>query len=144
MLYTPILLKRYSCRRILPKEWYFKELLPMTLGNKVSAKSEHVRERVCLHEMSLLLACLKKAEFDNSHCTAEVTSFNECFARERQSVAELKKAVKEGLLIPGAQRLTFAQVNQLLAQWPHPGAKVTRSRVRPPWMSYADPVYKDF
>ncbi|KHJ41872.1 ELAV/HuD family splicing factor [Trichuris suis] len=116
------------------------ELLPMTLGNKVSAKSEHVREKVCLHELSLLLACLKKAEFDNQQCTAEVKNFNECFVRERQSMKQLKEAVKEGLLIPNAQRLTFAQVNKLLAQWPHPGAKVTRSRVRPPWMSYADPV----
>ena len=33
---------------------------------------------VCLQEMSLMLACLKKQEFDQSSCATEIESFSLC------------------------------------------------------------------
>ncbi|KRX65008.1 60S ribosomal protein L39 [Trichinella britovi] len=135
MIYTPILLKKLNCRRILPKEWKFREILPLALKNCVSSKYDRVNPKICVYEMTVLLACLKKNEFDNSECSEEVKAFNECFEKERAAAQELKNSLKEGLLIPGSNRLSFSQVNQLMQQWPHPGATVSRIKRRPPWMA---------
>ncbi|KRY85303.1 Vesicle transport through interaction with t-SNAREs -like protein 1A [Trichinella pseudospiralis] len=135
MIYTPILLKKLNCRRILPKEWKFREILPLALKNCVSSKSDRVQPKICVYEMTMLLACLKKNEFDNSECSEEMKAFNECFEKEKAAAIELRNSLKEGLLIPGSHKLSFSQVNQLMQQWPHPGATVRRIKRRPPWMA---------
>ncbi|KRZ27850.1 Coiled-coil-helix-coiled-coil-helix domain-containing protein 1 [Trichinella pseudospiralis] len=144
MIYTPILLKKLNCRRILPKEWKFREILPLALKNCVSSKSDRVQPKICVYEMTMLLACLKKNEFDNSECSEEMKAFNECFEKEKAAAIELKNSLKEGLLIPGSHKLSFSQVNQLMQQWPHPGATVRRIKRRPPWVSYSDPQLKQY
>jgi len=48
------------------------------LADKVSGKGERRSNQVCLQEMSLMLVCLKKYDFDQVRCPKEIEAFVAC------------------------------------------------------------------
>lgn len=96
----------------------FQELLPLKLKGQVSGKGEKSSDVVCLHEMSVLFACLKKNDFNQSMCSKEIGSFQKCYTTSLSKKQTKKEHESKGILTPGQKNLTHKQVNQLLKRFP--------------------------
>lgn len=97
----------------------FQEILPLRLKENVSGKGDKTSEVSCLHEMSILFACMKTHDFDQSLCSKEISNFQHCYTTNLT-----KKRVKEeqelkGILTPGQKTFTHKQVNQMLRRFPN-------------------------
>lgn len=75
-------------------------------------------EKGCLQEISLVLACLEKNNFENSMCHNEVSNFQNCYKTYLSSKKFAKQEANRGTLIPGAKNLKYKQINKLLAKYP--------------------------
>uniref|UniRef100_A0A6M2DCM4 Putative coiled-coil-helix-coiled-coil-helix domain-containing protein 1 n=1 Tax=Xenopsylla cheopis TaxID=163159 RepID=A0A6M2DCM4_XENCH len=98
----------------------FQELLPLKLKNKVSGKGDKNATASCLHEMSILFACLKDNDFSETICAKEIANFQKCHTDfMKQSYIDKEQALK-GVMNPGQKNLTHRQVNKLLKGFPNP------------------------
>lgn len=103
-----------------PLEVKFEELLPLKLKNKVSGKGDRSKERACVHEMSIMFACFKKNEFDQSRCSSEIDKFQLCANNHYTEKFKRKQDVKEGKISVGKGNLTPREINYLLKKHPNP------------------------
>ena len=62
-----------------------------------------VADAVCIHEMTMLLACMKKHEFDTRHCLNEHGIFTNCMQTEMAKIEEADAAARQGLLGVGGE-----------------------------------------
>ncbi|CAG0902974.1 unnamed protein product, partial [Darwinula stevensoni] len=51
---------------------------PPYLKDSVSGKQEKKMDAVCIQEMTVMMACLKKNEFKESGCAPEISAFKKC------------------------------------------------------------------
>jgi len=65
----------------------YKPVRPAALIDQVSGKGEKRNKQVCLQEMSLMLVCLKKYDFDQSRCSKEVEGFMACNKMHKEQAA---------------------------------------------------------
>lgn len=95
----------------------FQEILPLQLKDKVSGKGNKVQNVCCIHEMSIMFACFKTNEFDQSLCSKEIDSFQKCYSThmEKSKVKQEKEA--KGILTPGEKSLSAKQLNLLLSRY---------------------------
>jgi len=56
----------------------YKEIYPSALNNEVARKEDKRKQIYCLHEMSQMLYCLKKYDFDQARCSTEIQQFAAC------------------------------------------------------------------
>lgn len=103
-----------------PLEVRFEELLPLKLKNKVSGKGDRSKERACVHEMSIMFACFKKNEFDQSRCSNEINSFQVCANNHLTEKFLRKQNIREGKISLGKDNLTPREINYLLKKHPNP------------------------
>lgn len=98
----------------------FEELLPLKLKEQVSGKGDRSKERVCVQEMSIMFACLKKNEFDQSLCSTEINKFQVCASKSYSDKFKRKQDMREGNISTGDVNLTPREINYLLKKYPNP------------------------
>lgn len=103
-----------------PLEVKFEELLPLKLKNKVSGKGDRSKDRACVHEMSIMFACFKKNEFDQSHCSNEIQKFELCANKYFVDKFKRKQDIKDGNISVGTTNLSPREINYLLKKFPNP------------------------
>ncbi|KAL3286986.1 hypothetical protein HHI36_001472 [Cryptolaemus montrouzieri] len=96
----------------------FKERLPLKLKSRVSGRGMNTTEVFCIHEMSVLFACLKTNEFSQKLCSNEIENFQKCYSSSLTMREGRKEKEAKGILIPGEKKLSHKQVNTLLRQFP--------------------------
>lgn len=101
-----------------PEEVKFQELLPLKLRNFVSGKREKTGEAVCIHELSILFACLKKNDYSQNVCSKEFDVFRKCYSTVLQNKTVMKAQDKKGDTSPGSKNLTHKQISSLLKKHP--------------------------
>lgn len=97
----------------------FQEILPLKLKQRVSGKGDKTSEVVCIHEMSVLFACLKTNDFNQAMCSKEISGFQKCYNTALHNKQIKKEQQLKGILTPGQKNLTHSQVNKLLRQYPN-------------------------
>lgn len=106
--------------RIIPHEPVpFKEILPLKLKAGVSGKGQKTSEACCIYEMSVMFACLKDNDFQQSMCGKEIESFQKCYSNNMKEKAQRKERDLKGVLTPGEKDLTAKQLNMLLQKYPN-------------------------
>jgi len=103
-----------------PLEVIFEELLPLKLKDKVSGKGDRSKDRACVHEMSIMFACFKKNEFDQSRCSTEIDRFQMCATKHNSDKFKKKQAAREGNISVGKDNLTPREINYLLKKFRTP------------------------
>jgi len=103
-----------------PLDVKFEELLPLKLKDKVSGKGDRSKERACVHEISIMFACLKKNEFDQTRCSDEITKFQTCATKNYADKFKRKQDMQEGNISTGKDNLTPREINYLLKKYPNP------------------------
>ncbi|XP_043461423.1 uncharacterized protein LOC122498009 [Leptopilina heterotoma] len=96
----------------------FKALLPLQLRNRVSGKNDSEKEKGCLHEISLAMACLAKNNYQNTPCAKEINNFNNCFKTYMKNKETRKENQLKGILTVDAKTLNHREVNILLKRFP--------------------------
>lgn len=109
---------RHNARRYQKEPVPFQMLLPLALKKTVSGKSDKMKEAACMQEMTVLFACFKKNEFDQSQCAKEISSFQGCYKAYMDKMQTQREQGKKGILVPGEKNLTHRQMNQLLKSFP--------------------------
>lgn len=109
---------RFKGLWVTPDEVKFQELLPLKLKTSVSGKRERGAETACIHELSILFACLKKNDFSQSVCSKEFDVFRKCYGNVMHNKAFLKEQEKKGDTAPGSKNLTHRQLSALLKKYP--------------------------
>jgi hypothetical protein len=96
---------------------------------------------MCIQEIHSFFTCLRKWDFDDSHCRQEHSRFIACTDIAETKAREAKARTKLGDVVADARgRLTSDQLNRLLAKYPQPnlGAYPYRYGKRLPSQSYAN------
>lgn len=58
----------------------FKAVLPLVLKNTISGKGSTAKVSYkCIESMNNMINCLKLSDYNEAHCSTEVTSFLDCF-----------------------------------------------------------------
>ncbi|KAG5266641.1 hypothetical protein AALO_G00234510 [Alosa alosa] len=87
---------------------------PLVLKDEVANRKMRRGEATCITEMSLLMACWKKNEFNNTLCSSAITTFYKCVEKAQIEAAKSKaahQASQGGRLVP-------KQANTLLRRFP--------------------------
>ncbi|XP_015187805.1 PREDICTED: coiled-coil-helix-coiled-coil-helix domain-containing protein 1 [Polistes dominula] len=92
----------------------FKVADELALKDYVSCRSVGLAEKGCLHELSILLTCLRENEFDNFNCSKELTSFENCSKRFAKLSSELKASHAKSVPDPNSKVFSSKQINYLL------------------------------
>ncbi|XP_028844436.1 small ribosomal subunit protein mS37 [Denticeps clupeoides] len=88
---------------------------PLVLKDEVASRKMRRGEASCITEISLLMACWKKSDFNDALCSSEVKTFYECIAKAQ---AEMKiKAAQQASGQGG--RLLPRQATSLLKRHPN-------------------------
>ncbi|XP_055837850.1 uncharacterized protein LOC129906202 [Episyrphus balteatus] len=97
----------------------FKALLPLSIRNRVSGKSDSSSDVACLQEMAVLFACLKDNEFAEKLCPKEIATFEKCYKVHMDKKFEAKKTDSLGIVAPGKD-LNYKQLNKFMRFYPNP------------------------
>ncbi|XP_062984959.1 small ribosomal subunit protein mS37 [Elgaria multicarinata webbii] len=88
---------------------------PLVLADRVSNRRLRLGEATCITEMSLMMTCWKKNEFNDTACAQEIQTFFDCTAKAE---AERKERIlQESLGRSG--NFGPKQVNKLLKRFPN-------------------------
>ncbi|ESP04062.1 hypothetical protein LOTGIDRAFT_230307 [Lottia gigantea] len=116
---TDTMCKAEKFTHYLPNTLKYKILLPPVLKNSVSTKKDlRSNKPVCVKEIAVLMACLKKEEFKNNTCVKEYLKFNECVEESTEELAKMREAQRKGLQIEGSNKFPAIQVNKTLRRFP--------------------------
>ncbi|XP_065206758.1 small ribosomal subunit protein mS37 [Planococcus citri] len=122
MKLTETLYRRYPWQKYTTNEKHikFRPEMRMELRSNVAGNKQKFSSGACIQEMFIMMACLKKNEFDQTMCTNETNKFRQCnesyFANRDQKI----KNQRSGIVTPGLKDLSAPQVNTLLKDFPKP------------------------
>ncbi|NXL64452.1 CHCH1 protein, partial [Chordeiles acutipennis] len=54
---------------------------PLALADKVANRREQAGEATCITEMSVMMACWKQNDFNDTACAEEIRMFYDCVAK---------------------------------------------------------------
>nr|XP_009939881.1 PREDICTED: coiled-coil-helix-coiled-coil-helix domain-containing protein 1 [Opisthocomus hoazin] len=77
------------------------------------SRKQRIREATCITELSVMMACWKQNDFNDTACAEEIRMFYDCVAKAEKE----RKAQNEDALSPRGN-LTSSQVNKLLRRFP--------------------------
>lgn len=97
----------------------FKEILPLKLKQRVSGKGDNRTEVCCIYEMSVMFACFKETDFNQSLCSKEIENFQKCYEKTKTEKDLKKQREAKGILTPGDKKMSSRQLNQLLRGFPN-------------------------
>lgn len=106
-------------KHIKEKDVEFQQILPLKLRGFVSGKSDSISEVSCIHEMSVMFACFKDNDFNQSLCSKEIDKFQRCYTSHLTTKKAKKEKEAKGILTPGEKKLSHKQVNTLLKMFPN-------------------------
>ncbi|XP_016093559.1 coiled-coil-helix-coiled-coil-helix domain-containing protein 1-like isoform X2 [Sinocyclocheilus grahami] len=92
-----------------------RPIKPLALKNDVASRKLKKGEATCVTEMSLLMACWKKNDFNNTVCSKEVSVFYAC-VEKGQNKAKGKQET-QGRLLP-------KEANTLLKRFPNLSSEI--------------------
>lgn len=115
MRVASILLARGNPKEPVP----FQERLPLRLNPGVSGKGNRTTNVCCIYEMSVMFACFKNNEFDQSLCSKEINEFQKCYTHHVETSRLKQEKEAKGLLTPGEKQLSAKQLNLLLSRYPN-------------------------
>lgn len=101
-----------------PNNVPFQEILPLKLKNQVSGKGEKSSDVACLHELSILFACLKENEFNQTICNKEINNVQTCYKNFLDHKRIKKEQDKKGIITTGQRNLSHKQLNRFLKKFP--------------------------
>ncbi|XP_068223082.1 small ribosomal subunit protein mS37-like isoform X2 [Palaemon carinicauda] len=107
---------RRPCRHPFP----FTNILPISLRNHVSGKSDKQQTVACIQELSVMLACLKTHDFNDSMCSKEINNLKNCNEKYMSSQRLKKLQDRTTELTPYEKNLSHKHLNQLLKKYPQP------------------------
>ncbi|XP_010189748.1 PREDICTED: coiled-coil-helix-coiled-coil-helix domain-containing protein 1 [Mesitornis unicolor] len=84
---------------------------PLALANKVANRREELLEATCITEMSVMMACWKQNDFNDTACAEEIRMFYDC-------VAKAEKVRKDQNKESSRELSTSSKVNKLLRRFP--------------------------
>ncbi|XP_030759377.1 coiled-coil-helix-coiled-coil-helix domain-containing protein 1 [Sitophilus oryzae] len=113
-IFSALMLKRNVRQDNVP----FQDILPLKLKKRVSGKATKGSEVCCLHEMSILFACFKANDFNQSMCSKEIESFQKCYTKFSSDRDKQRARDAQKFLTPGEKNLTSKQLNILLKRYP--------------------------
>ncbi|NWH52198.1 CHCH1 protein, partial [Fregata magnificens] len=94
---------------------------PLVLADKVANRREQAGgelpapgQATCITEMSVMMACWKQNDFNDTACAEEIRMFYDCVAKAEK---ERKDQNEEDTLSPRGN-LTSSKVNKLLRRFP--------------------------
>lgn len=96
----------------------FQERLPLRIKNRVSGKGDNRTDVCCIYEMSVMFACFKENEFNQSLCGKEIDNFQKCYKEHVTKKQQKKEREAKGILTPGDKKMSSRQINQLLKGFP--------------------------
>ncbi|KAI4502474.1 hypothetical protein M0802_002386 [Mischocyttarus mexicanus] len=96
----------------------FRVLNGLELKNYVGNRSVGIGEKGCLHELSILLTCLRENEFNNSDCAKELTSFENCNQKFLKISEEMKASHAKLVPDPNTKVFSSKQISYLLRLYP--------------------------
>ncbi|XP_032047608.1 coiled-coil-helix-coiled-coil-helix domain-containing protein 1 [Aythya fuligula] len=88
---------------------------PLVLADKVANRRETAGDATCITEMSVMMACWKQNDFNDTACAKEIQMFYDCVARAEK---ERRENEDEETLSP-QRNLTSSKVNKLLRRFPN-------------------------
>lgn len=97
----------------------FKEALPLKLKQRVSGKGDNQTDVCCIYEMSVMFACFKENDFNQSLCSKEIENFQKCYTVNKRQKEQKKEREAKGILTPGDKKMSSKQLNQLLRGFPN-------------------------
>lgn len=68
-----------------PEKVPFRELIPLSVKNSVSNKTDSSATGICLPEMTLLLQCFKNNNYNETPCQKELLNFQKCYTNHQSS-----------------------------------------------------------
>ncbi|NXF96621.1 CHCH1 protein, partial [Eubucco bourcierii] len=86
---------------------------PLVLANKVASRREQGGEATCITEMSVMMACWKRNDFNDTACAEEIRMFYDCVAKAEKD----RKNQNEDTLLPRGN-LPSSKANKLLRRFP--------------------------
>ncbi|XP_074855572.1 small ribosomal subunit protein mS37 [Carettochelys insculpta] len=89
--------------------------LPLVLADQVKERRQRLGEATCITEMSLLMACWKRNEFNDAVCAKEIQTFYDCVAKADAAYKERLKQESLGQLRSNSSKT----VNKLLRRFPN-------------------------
>lgn len=101
-----------------PEQVPFQEILPLKLKSRISGKGEKTSDVACLHELSVLFACLKENEFNQALCSKEIGSVQTCYKNFLDHKRIKREEEQKGIIATGQKNLSTKQVNKLLKKYP--------------------------
>jgi len=91
------------------------QIYPAALNDRVSGKGDKHKQILCQQEMSQMLICLKKFDFDQARCPKEIEQFVTC-SRTVAENRDLTQATSHG-------RYPTDELNAQLRKYPQPKLK---------------------
>uniref|UniRef100_A0A8C5TRS0 Coiled-coil-helix-coiled-coil-helix domain containing 1 n=1 Tax=Malurus cyaneus samueli TaxID=2593467 RepID=A0A8C5TRS0_9PASS len=86
---------------------------PLALADRVANRREQSTEATCITEMSVMMACWKQNDFNDTACAEEIRMFYNCVAKAEK---ERKDQNEDTLLSRG--NFPSSKVNKLLRRFP--------------------------
>ncbi|NXT17743.1 CHCH1 protein, partial [Syrrhaptes paradoxus] len=86
---------------------------PLVLANKVANRREQTGEATCITEMSVMMACWKQNDFNDTACAEEIRMFYDCVAK-----AEKERKDQNEDILSSRGNLSSSKVNKLLRRFP--------------------------
>lgn len=85
----------------------------------MSGKGDNRTDVSCLYEMSVMFACFKLNDFNQTLCSKEIENFQTCYKEATKRKADRKEKEAKGILTPGDKKMSSRQINQLLRAFPN-------------------------
>ncbi|KAH9513015.1 Coiled-coil-helix-coiled-coil-helix domain-containing protein 1 [Bulinus truncatus] len=88
--------------------------------DSVTSHKEKPESAYCVNEMTRMMDCWKRSEFNQSACSKETEIFMSCLAAAEAASKVSKERALKGLPAAGSTRRPSKQVNEMLAKYPQP------------------------
>uniref|UniRef100_A0A0B6ZIK1 Uncharacterized protein n=1 Tax=Arion vulgaris TaxID=1028688 RepID=A0A0B6ZIK1_9EUPU len=90
------------------------------LKDEVKSRRPSPEGAHCVNEMTTMMDCWKRTDFNSAACGLEVENFNKCVALAQAAATEARQHFEKGLPVKGSRMLPSRVVNEMLAQYPQP------------------------
>ncbi|KAL8587807.1 hypothetical protein ACOMHN_021025 [Nucella lapillus] len=110
--------KKFSNYR--PLGYNYKIVLPPVLRDYVSNKSDKASSAYCVEEMSVMMACWKRNDFNQQRCSQELSAFHKCVIAAEAAQTAVREAAEQGKTVVSGGQYQSSQVNKMLKRYPQP------------------------
>ncbi|RUS77730.1 hypothetical protein EGW08_014518 [Elysia chlorotica] len=94
------------------------------LKDEIKSRQPKTESATCVNEMSRMMDCWKKTDFNQSACSKETEVFMQCVAAAKAASQEARDRAAKGLPVKGSNFRPSKQVNEMLARYPQPASNL--------------------